>query len=378
MIQADRDRLVSEFIELVKIDSETGYEEKISVVLKAKFEALGFTVEEDDAKEKTGHESNNLICTLPATKDDADPIFFNAHMDTVVPGKNIQPIVENEIIRSDGTTILCADDKAGVTAILEMVRLVKENDIPHGQLQVIITVGEEAGLVGAKVLDASLIDAKYGYAVDSHGKVGGLIVASPTQAKFEITCHGKTAHAGVAPEEGVSAITLGAKAISNMKLGRIDEHTTANIGRFEGGKATNIVSDEATIVAEARSLVREKLDHQIEQMKQACKEAEEEVGGSIDVNVKIMYEGYNHDEQAQVVQVANEAAKRVGLEPELKATGGGSDANVISSYGFPMLNLCVGYENIHTPEEKIAVSEMMKISSLLTGIVQESATYQAD
>lgn len=194
MIQADRERLVSEFIELVKIDSETGYEEKISVVLKAKFEALGFKVEEDDAKEKTGHESNNLICTLEGTKEGVEPIFFNSHMDTVVPGKDIQPQIEGDTIRSDGTTILGADDKAGIAAIIEMVRLLKDYDIEHGQIQVVLTIGEESGLIGAKALDASLIDAKYGYAVDSHGDVGGLIVASPTQAKFEITCHGKTAH----------------------------------------------------------------------------------------------------------------------------------------------------------------------------------------
>ena len=373
MIQADRERLVSEFIELVKIDSETGYEEKISVVLKAKFEALGFKVEEDDAKEKTGHESNNLICTLEGTKEGVEPIFFNSHMDTVVPGKDIQPQIEGDTIRSDGTTILGADDKAGIAAIIEMVRLLKDYDIEHGQIQVVLTIGEESGLIGAKALDASLIDAKYGYAVDSHGDVGGLIVASPTQAKFEITCHGKTAHAGVAPEEGISAITLASKAISKMKLGRIDEDTTANIGRFEGGKATNIVSDEAVVIAEARSLVREKLDRQIEQIKEACRQAEEEVGGSIDVDVKIMYKGYQDGENAQVVKVAGQAAKRIGLEPQLKATGGGSDANVISSYGFPMVNLCVGYQNIHTPEEEISINEMMNISALLTGIVIEAA-----
>lgn len=147
-------------------------------------------------------------------------------MDTVVPGKDIQPQIEGDTIRSDGTTILGADDKAGIAAIIEMVRLLKDYDIEHGQIQVVLTIGEESGLIGAKALDASLIDAKYGYAVDSHGDVGGLIVASPTQAKFEITCHGKTAHAGVAPEEGISAITLASKAISKMKLGRIDEDTT--------------------------------------------------------------------------------------------------------------------------------------------------------
>ncbi|TXK87170.1 M20/M25/M40 family metallo-hydrolase, partial [Parageobacillus sp. SY1] len=216
-----------------------------------KFEALGLHVIEDDAAAKTGHGAGNLICTLEATKEGVDPIYFTSHMDTVVPGKGVKPSIQDGYVVTDGTTILGADDKAGLAAMFEAIRVLKEQNIPHGTIQFIITVGEESGLVGAKALDPSLIQAKFGYALDSDGKVGNIVVAAPTQAKLKVVVYGKTAHAGVAPEKGVSAITIAAKAIAQMPLGRIDEETTANIGRFEGGTQTNIVCDRVDILAEA-------------------------------------------------------------------------------------------------------------------------------
>ena len=249
MSYVNEERLLNEFIELVQIDSETKHEKKIASVLKKKFTALGLEVTEDNAKEKTGHGAGNLICTLRGNKSNADPIYFTSHMDTVVPGKNIKPSVQDGYIVSDGTTILGADDKAGLAALLEMIKVLKENKLEHGDIQFIITVGEESGLVGAKALDPSLIKAKYGFAVDSDGEVGDIIVSAPTQAKIRAVIKGKTAHAGLEPEKGVSAIQIAAKAIAKMPLGRIDEDTTANIGRFEGGKQTNIVADHVEILA---------------------------------------------------------------------------------------------------------------------------------
>ncbi|MDV2580898.1 M20/M25/M40 family metallo-hydrolase [Alkalibacillus haloalkaliphilus] len=372
-MKVNEQRLIDEFIELVQIDSETKHEQKIAEVLKQKLTDLGLDIKEDDAKEKTGHGANNLICTLKGTKNSADPIYFTSHMDTVVPGKGIKPSIEGDYIVSDGTTILGADDKAGIAAMIEMIKRLKEEEIEHGDIQLIITVGEESGLVGAKALDATLVKAKYGYAVDSNGYVGNIVVAAPSQAKLEITSRGKKAHAGVAPEEGVSAITLAAKAVSKMPLGRIDDETTANIGRFEGGQATNIVCDEAYILAEARSLEPEKLEKQIEKMQKACRQAKEEVGGEVEVKVNYMYPGYKHQEGDQVVEVAREAAKSIGRTSELEASGGGSDANIIAGLGIPTVNLCVGYENIHTTDERMPVGELVKIAELLTAISIEAA-----
>ncbi|MEN1970156.1 M20/M25/M40 family metallo-hydrolase [Lentibacillus sp. N15] len=373
MIQVNQDRLVNEFMELVQIDSETGHESKIAEVLKQKFTDLGLDVVEDDSKSETGHGAGNLICELKGNKDSADTIYFTSHMDTVVPGNGIKPSIKDGYIVSDGTTILGSDDKAGLAAILEMIRVLKENEIVHGDIQFIITVGEESGLVGAKALDQSMLKAKYGYAIDSNGTVGDIIVAAPTQAKLFTVMKGKTAHAGVAPENGVSAITLAAKAISKMPLGRIDDETTANIGRFEGGKQTNIVCDYVEILAEARSLVPEKMEAQVAKMKDAYETTAAEFGGSAQVDVKVMYPGFKQTDGDQVVEVARRAAKTIGRESNLLQSGGGSDANVIAGFGIPTVNLAVGYEDIHTTNERIPVDELVKVAELITAIAQEAA-----
>lgn len=366
-------RLVDQFLKLVQVDSETGYEREIASVLKNELEALGVQVEEDDTKEQTGHGAGNLICTLPATKEEAESIYFTSHMDTVVPGKGIRPIIKDGIISSEGDTILGADDKAGLAAIFEMIQVIQENDIPHGQIQFIITVGEESGLVGAKALNSSKLDADYGYALDSDGDVGDIVVAAPTQAKIHATITGKTAHAGLEPEKGVSAITIASKAISKMPLGRIDKDTTANIGRFEGGKQTNIVVDHVEILAEARSLVPEKLDKQVERMKEAFEEAATALGGAADVKTVIAYPGYSFEAGSKVVEVAREAARKIGRESKLEKSGGGSDANIIAGFGVPTVNLAVGYEEIHTTNERIKVEDLVKVSELIVEIVKIAA-----
>lgn len=367
------ERLLNEFLELVQIDSETKNEAEIAKVLKQKFEQLGVDVFEDDTMEQTGHGAGNLICTLQGKKDGVDTIYFTSHMDTVMPGNGINPSVQDGYVITDGTTILGADDKAGLAAMLEAIRVLKEENIAHGTIQFIITVGEESGLVGAKVLDPSLVTAKYGFALDSDGEVGKIIVAAPTQAKVKAEIHGKTAHAGVAPEKGVSAITIAAKAIAKMPLGRIDEETTANIGRFEGGQATNIVADRAFVLAEARSLVPEKMEAQVAKMKAAFEDAAKEMGGSAQVEIEVMYPGFKFADGDHVVEIAKQAVEKIGRKSELLTSGGGSDANVIAGFGIPTVNLAVGYEEIHTTNERMPVKELAKLAELVVAIVEQAA-----
>ncbi|RFU64233.1 M20/M25/M40 family metallo-hydrolase [Peribacillus saganii] len=367
----NQERLLNEFLELVQIDSETKFEAEICKVLKEKFSSLGVDVFEDDTTAQTGHGAGNLICTLNGTKEGVDTIYFTSHMDTVVPGKGIKPEVKDGYVITDGTTILGADDKAGLAVMLETIRVLKEQKVAHGMIQFIITVGEESGLVGAKALDRSLVKAAYGYALDSDGKVGNIVVAAPTQAKVLATIYGKTAHAGVAPEKGISAITLAAKAIARMPLGRIDEETTANIGRFQGGTQTNIVCDYVEILAEARSLVPEKMEQQVEKMKEAFQSAAEEMGGRAEVDITIMYPGFKFAEGDHVVEVARKAAEKIGRPCELQQSGGGSDANVIAGFGIPTVNLSVGYEDIHTTNEKMPVEELVKLGEMVVEIIKE-------
>lgn len=371
MLKVNEDRVVKEFIELVQIDSETKNEAEIAKVLTEKLTKLGLDVTEDNAKDITGFGAGNLICNLKGTKPGVDTIYFTSHMDTVVPGNNIKPSIKDGYIVSDGTTILGADDKAGLAAILESIRTLKENNIEHGDVQFIITVGEESGLVGAKALDESLLKAKYGFAIDSNGDVGDIVVAAPTQAKVNAIIKGKTAHAGVAPEKGVSAITIAANAIAKMPLGRIDSETTANIGSFIGGEQTNIVCDYVEIKAEARSLIPEKMKAQVKEMKDAFETTAKELGGNAEVEVEVMYPGFKQKAGDQVVEVARSAAKTIGRTSELLESGGGSDANIFAGFGIPTVNLAVGYEEIHTTNERIAVDELIKITELVTSIIDE-------
>lgn len=373
MFKVNQERLVEEFLELVQIDSETKNETKIAAILMKKFTELGLEVIEDNAKETTGFGAGNLICNLKGTKPEIETIYFTSHMDTVVPGNNVKPSIKNGYIVSDGTTILGADDKAGIAAILEAIRILKENNIEHGTIQFVITVGEESGLVGAKALDRSLIKAKYGFALDSDGTVGDIVVAAPTQAKINTIIKGKTAHAGVAPEKGISAITLAAKAISKMPLGRIDSETTANIGSFAGGTQTNIVCDHVEILAEARSLAPEKMETQVTKMKEAFETTATQLGGSAEVKVEIMYPGFKQKAGDEVVEVARQAAETIGRTSQLLESGGGSDANIFAGFDIPTVNLAVGYEEIHTTNERIAVDELVKIAELVTAIINQVA-----
>ncbi|SFL68957.1 M20/M25/M40 family metallo-hydrolase [Salibacterium qingdaonense] len=372
----NKERLTTEMMELVQIDSETGYEQEIAGQLKQRFESLGCIVEEDDAARVTGHGAGNLICTWPADENhtEADMIYFTSHMDTVTPGVNVQPVLEDGFIKSDGTTVLGADDKAGLAVMLETIRSMQEENKPHGPVQFVITVGEESGLKGAKALDTSLLKAKMGYALDSDGSVGHMVTSAPYQSKLDIKVNGRKAHAGLAPEKGISAITAAAKAVSRMPLGRIDEETTANIGRFEGGGPTNVVCDEVSILAEARSLSEKKLYTQVEKMTSAVQTTAENMGTTAEVEDTLMYSGYKLNEEDQVVQLAFKAAETIGLEPKMLQSGGGSDANIISGYGIPTVNLAVGYEHIHTTDEKIPVSELQNLAELVRTIIEQAAS----
>lgn len=368
----NRDRLIDEFMELVKIDSETKQEELISNQLKQKFAALGLTVIEDDSKERTGHGAGNLICTLKGSLN-VDTIYFTSHMDTVIPGNKIKPSIKDGYIVSDGTTILGADDKAGIAAMLEAIRILKEKKVPHGDIQFVITAGEESGLAGARELQMEYIEAKYGYALDSDGQVGNIIIGAPYQTKINAVVKGKKAHAGVAPEKGISAITLAAKAIAKAPLGRIDSDTTANIGGFSGGSSqTNIVCDLVEIIAEVRSLEEYKMLAQVEKMRKSFETTASEMGGTVDFQTTLMYPGYKRSAEDNVVKIAKQAAEKIGRSSELVYSGGGSDANIIAGHGIPTVNLAVGYEEIHTTNERISIEELVKTAELVIKIIEET------
>ncbi|MFC5701009.1 M20/M25/M40 family metallo-hydrolase [Cohnella faecalis] len=370
-----KERLIAEFMELVQIDSVTKHEQVISKVLREKFESCGLEVTEDDVGPKIGHGAGNLFAWLPASAglESVTPILFTSHMDTVSPGNGIKPTLhEDGYIRSDGTTILGADDKAGLAAMFESLRVIEERNIPHGPIQFVITVGEESGLLGSRFMDGSRLKAKLGYALDSNGSIGDIAVAAPTNARMYITIKGKAAHAGVNPEDGISAIQVASKAVSRMKLGRIDHETTANIGRFEGGGEVNIVTDQIKIFAEARSRVQEKMDKQVEAMREAVEGAASEHGATVEFVNEVIYPAYQYGDGDEVVEIAKAAITAIGCTPKLFESGGGSDANMFNGNGIPTVNLAVGYEDIHTTSERIKADDIVKVTELVVAIVSET------
>jgi tripeptide aminopeptidase len=373
VIQADR--LQTLFLELVQIDSLSRREGAISRRLAAEMQALGASVKFDGAAEAVGGEVGNLIARIPGTAD-APPMLLCAHMDTVEPGAGVKPIVEGDVIRSDGTTVLGGDDKSGVAIICEVVRVCRERGLPYPPIDVVFTVCEEVGLLGARHLDMSLIGARRGFVFDSDA-VGFVFTRAPGSNLLEVTIRGQAAHAGMAPEQGVSAIRVAAEAIVAMRLGRIDEETTSNLGLISGGRAINIVPDEVRLRGEARSHDHEKLRQQCAHMRECIEAAvAKHPGSSAEVTIKPMYEPMKVDEDADIMRLLRAAAAKANRPIESAGMGGGCDANVLNERGMQVVNLGTGMREIHTTHEWLKVSDMVATAEVTLAAVTLAAEWK--
>lgn len=350
----------SDLMTLLALSSPSLKEGAAMQCLVAKLEKFGLTVEFDNAGAAIGGEIGNLLVRLPADGANCPPLLLNAHLDTVVPCDEVTPVLEDGVIRPRGETVLGADDKAGVVAWLEVVRCLVEDKVPHGEIELLITVAEEIGLKGALHLDYGRIRSKTGLVFDGGTPIGAIKNAAPSQKNLEVTVHGKAAHAGVRPEEGINAIVLATRAIAGMNLGRLDEETTANVGVIKGGRATNIVPDTVEVRCEARSHDEDKLQRQVEHMESCFREAAEAGGGSAVVNVTPRYRRFRVGEDELPYVVAREAAGRLGLPFEASAGGGGSDANIFNEHGIRSVILNCGEQNPHTLEERVAIADVVK------------------
>jgi len=357
----NRDRLLDTFLTLVQIDSPSGEEEAIAGYLADRLTALGLTVHRDSA--------GNLVARMDGAGE--PPILLNAHLDTVGQDRGIRPVVEGGIVRSDGTTILGGDDKSGVAIILEVLQTLQERGPSHPPLEIALTVREEIGLLGSKALDMSQFRARQALVLDSGGPIGCAVVSAPSQDSLRAVVHGKAAHAGVNPEEGINAIVVASEAITRMPLGRIDEETTANVGLINGGTAPNIVPDRVEIHGEARSRDDDKLTAQVQAMTRALEEAAARHGTSVEIEVTRSFSAYTLDESSPLVQRVVRAAERLGLSPILIASGGGSDANVFNAGGLAAIALSTGMRDVHTPQETIAVDDMVRSAELVLAIVHQ-------
>ena len=369
-------RLLDTFLTLVRFNTPSRREKPVSEWAGAYLRALGFTVEWDDAGERVGGDVGNLIAFKKGTVADAPPIFFSAHFDTVEPTPDLEVVVEGDVIRAESDTILGADDKCGVAPILEAMHLLHESGEPHGDIQLLLMICEEIGLVGAKMLDPSRIQAKYGFVLDSGPPVGTIIAAAPSQNSLAVRVEGKPSHAGAAPEKGVSAIVAAARSIAAMKLGRIDEETTANIGTITGGTARNIVAAEVRLVAEARSRDQAKLEAQTRHMVETFEAECAAVGAVAHVEVTEQYRAYRLTDEDTVLRLAMQAAETVGLPVALRESGGGADANIFNGYGFPTTVLSCGMEKIHTHDEFCRLSDMVKDARWVVEIVRAARAHR--
>lgn len=369
----DAERVKQTFLDLVNINSPSRRERGVADYVIARLTSLGFEVEEDDAGARIDGNAGNVIAFLAGTIPDSTPIFLSCHMDTVESTENLKLVFDGDNIRTDGSTILGADDKAGITAVLEGVSEALERNVPRGDLQVMFSISEEHGLRGAREMDHSKIRAKMGYVFDTERPVAGLTVSAPTHDSMSVEIHGMGAHAGIAPENGVSAIVAASNAISKMKLGRIDSETTANIGKIEGGKARNIVPDLVTVNAEARSRNNDKLDEQVLHMTTLFEQEAQKIGATAIVKTTRQYSTYRWTPEDEVVKLAMVASRRIGIEPVFVEGGGGSDANIYNSVGIPALVIGTGYSGAHSTTEETTVTELAKSVEFVVALIESAA-----
>lgn len=365
-------RLLETFLELVRIDSPSGSEAAVGRYLADALSAAGMSVRFDGADERTDSDCGNLIAELPGTAEGMT-LVFSGHMDTVEPGRGIVPVVENGEVRSGGETILGADDKAGLAAIIECVRRVTEGGVPHGPLRVIATVGEEMGLQGAKALDPADAEGDLCLILDADGAPGGIVIAAPTHYTFKATFSGVAAHAGVEPEKGHSAIVMACAAVEAMRIGRIDEETTTNVGRIEGGGATNVVASTCTLTGECRSLDPAKVESVRAEMDTSMRSAAAAQDGSVRVLWTKEYDGFRFAEDDPLLGLVEEACRDAGLTPRLFRTGGGSDGNALSAKGLPSLVLASGMTNVHGTGETLRVEDLEALPRLLLAVLARAS-----
>jgi tripeptide aminopeptidase len=358
------------FTELAAIPSPSGSEREVADRVRAYLEDLGLDVSEDDAGERIGSTAGNLLSRLEATSGNGGmPIFLCAHLDTVPPTGPLEPVVEDGVVRNAGGTILGADNKAAVAAMLAAARLILSENRPHAGVELLFTPKEEVGLHGAKAFDADRLQAGVGFVYDHAAPIGEVMLGAPYVRQIEVTMRGWAAHAGIAPEEGRSAIVAAARAITDFRLGRLDDETTVNVGLIEGGTARNIVPDRCAFSIDVRSHSETKLADLVRELLETITFAAALEQCEAETTVEVSYLGYRFARTDLPVRLACAALEREGFQPHLRLGGGGADANVFNERGRPCVNLANGMAAIHTPDEHIAVADLERMVDVTLALV---------
>lgn len=381
-ILIDKERLANTFMRLCEIDSPSRREGEVADFLKVGLQELGVdSIIEDQSARVTGSDTGNLIASFKGKGNANKPIFFICHMDTVEPGCGVEVERNGDVFTSRGETILGGDDKSGIAALLEVMRVVTENDLPCRPVELVFTTCEEIGLLGAKALEYHHMKAKYGYALDSSG-IDRVVVGAPAANRLTITVRGIAAHAGLHPEQGVSALSLAAEAITKLSFGRLDEQSTANLGLIQGGVATNIIPKEIVIKGEVRSHSERKLafhtnniEKTFQQVIEGCGQWQKngEQRPSVEFEVWEEYPLMALADDDPVVTYVRQAGEKLGRKIEFLAAGGGSDANILTSYGLPTAIIATGMTKVHTTDESQDLGDLVSLAELLCVLIVDPA-----
>ncbi len=367
----NKERLLNFFMEIVQIDSISKEEREMTDRIIKELNLMGIDVKEDNTADFIDGNAGNLIFDIPGDNN-MPKVLLSAHLDRVEPGRGIKPIIEDGYIVSKEETVLAGDDLIGVAAIVETVKVLKENNLKHRPIRVIFTVAEEIGLLGAKHLDPIELESiDYGLVFDVDGDIGTIVHQAPSQIKFNAKIEGKSAHAGLEPAKGVNAIKITSLAISNMKLGQIDEKTTANIGVIKGGRASNIVPDMVELEGEIRSHLDQNLKKQQNHMQDLIDRSCKKFNGIVNYDIEKIYSGFAISNESDIIKFVEDVIKNLELDFCLTSSGGGSDANIFNNIGLPTLNFGVGMENVHSTDERVKVENLYILTNLIINLLTE-------
>lgn len=365
-----RDQVLKRFLDLVVLDGPSGREEVVAEYVHTRLNELGLEVAFDNAASKTGGQCGNLFAWWEGTDPAVEPMFFSCHLDTVLSTMDLRPVARDGIVASSGTTILGADDRAALTAYLEGLAAVIDSGARCGPVQLILTVSEQPGLLGARAMDYSFVRASYGYVYDSSGDVGQMILRGPCSDRITMTFRGRKAHLGLAVEEGINAISMAADALVRFRLGRLDEETVASVGVIHGGELPSIVPDAVEVVGEARSLSFPKLRSAIQDMVDVARSAAKDAGGEVDVVVEPKYREWRVDANARIVTKSVEAAELIGVRPYFTDTLGGADTNIFIEHGFECMTLGIGFQKIHSFDEHISIDNLYNAARHVAALIE--------
>lgn len=366
-IEWNKERIVERFLHLVAIDNPSLQERKMADEVKNQLRALGIEPSEDDTWRKTGGNAGNIFARWEGELP-GEPLLFSAHLDSVAPALKKEGIISAGKITSKGDTVLGADDLAGITAILEAIRHLKENKIPHRTLELLFTCAEELYDVGSEQFDYSQIQAKEAYILDSSGEMGSFIYKAPTILGFTATIQGKAAHAGFRPEAGIHAIGIAAKAIASQSMGKVDGETTVNIGEISGGTGTNIVPKECTVKGEIRSQNHEKALEQLKRLQENFQKCAKEEGGALEFTSRVGCHAYETALESPVVERFRQVCKERGLSFSPKVSFGGSDNNQFAPRGVEGIVLACGMNNVHSTEEYLMVEDLLEATAIVASL----------